>query len=378
MKLPSDKAWLPRVLILPASYFARGRVVGGGERYAIEYARALAELTPTTLALFDPEPAAHREGNLTVRTFGTRGTKQWPRFPATTATWRELDGFDLFHVMVFPTPASDYLALKRLFSRQRRLVLTDVGGAGRCWSSYLTKFLGPRLALHRLADGLAHLSHYAGRFFKDWKQPSTVLHGGVKLVTSDSAATEPQGYALFVGRLLPHKGVLELINCLDSTTPLRVVGRPYDGAYLQQLRAAGAGKRVTFILDADDTELQRQYAGASVVLQPSLPGPAESEDKSELLGLVSLEGMACGKPVIITRTASLPELVVDGVTGWIVEPGDAATLRARIARVAGDDELSRRVGGAARAHVARHFTWEATARRGLDFYRSLVVRAPVV
>ena len=53
----SDAA--PSVLVIPASYFARNRTVGGGERYALEYARALAELVPTTLALFDKIGRAH-------------------------------------------------------------------------------------------------------------------------------------------------------------------------------------------------------------------------------------------------------------------------------------------------------------------------------
>lgn len=372
MNSPAETSLHPRVLVLPASYFARGRVVGGGERYALEYARALARLTPTTLALFDPAPGVERDGELTIRTFGTSGTRQWPLFPATAATARELGGFDVLHVMVFPTPAADYLALKRMFSRRQRLVLTDVGGAGRCWSSYLTRWLSPRAALHRAADGLAHLSRYAGQFFADWPQPATVLHGGVNVQHLGGLPAEPQGYALFVGRLLPHKGVRELIQCLDATTPLRVVGRPYDPDYFAGLRAAAADKAVTFITDADDAELRRQYAGASVVLQPSLPAPPGVEAKSELLGLVALEGMALGKPVIITRTASLPELVVDGETGFIVEPGDTVALREAVVRLTTRDAgLSRCLGERARAHVARHFTWAATARRGLEFYGRL-------
>ncbi|MFN0068916.1 MAG: glycosyltransferase family 4 protein [Limisphaerales bacterium] len=368
----ADAPFRPRVLVLPASYFASRPTVGGGERYALEYARALARLTPTTLAFFDRTPTRRQDGDLGVRTFGIRHERERWLFPATGETWRAWSQYDVFHLMVFPTPAADLLLLKARLAR-KTAVLTDVGGGTPCWSTYLGK-LHPGLPLSRRADGLAFLSNYAAKFFDGWPQPRTVLLGGVNPALFEGAAGRPEGYALFVGRLLPHKGVLPLVEAVDADTPLRVVGRPYDAAYFDQVKAAAAGKQVTFITDADDAELKRQYAGANVVLQVSVPADRPELDKAELLGLVTLEGMAMGKPVIITRTASLPELVVDGVTGHIVPPHDRPALAARLRELVNDPKLSLRLGAAARDHVARHFTWEATARRGLDFYRTLAAK----
>ena len=138
-----------------------------------------------------------------------------------------------------------------------------------------------------------------------------------------------------------------------------------------QLRRAAAGKNVRFILDADDDELRRQYAGANVVLQPSLPSENSTMDTSELLGLVTLEAMACGKPVIVTRAGSLPELIVDGETGHLVAPYDPVALRELTARLVLNPNLSQAMGAAARQHVEAHFTWEQAARRGLGFYHTL-------
>ena len=272
--------------------------------------------------------------------------------------------------MCFPTPLSDALVPWARWHRQLT-VLTDVGGGGRCWSGYFKK-LHPRLDRHRWAHGLAHLSLHASRFFPDWSQPGTILLGGAR--PEIYPAGEPGGYALVVGRLLPHKGVLQVIQAVPSDLPLRVVGRPYDAAYFGTLQAAAQGKQVTFITDAADAELVRQYAGASVVLQPSLPNPTPGGDKSELLGLVALEGMAAGKPVIVTRTTSLPELVVDGVTGFIVPPHDLVALREKINLLVRNPELSRRLGEQARDHVRQNFSWAAVAGRGLDFYRALAAR----
>lgn len=359
----------PRVLVLPASYHAQGRVVGGGERYAWEYARALSEVTPTTLALFDTVSRRETVGRLEVRTFALGRLGARKGVPLTRETWRAVGEHDVLHAMVFPTPVTDLLILAAR-AQGRTVVLTDVGGGGPCPSTYLQK-LHPRASLNRLAHGLALLSRHASGFFSDWPQPRVILYGGADL-DAFGGGGEPRGYALFVGRLLPHKGVLQLIEALGETTPLHVVGRPYDPDYLRALREAARGKSVRFFLDADDAEVARQYAGASVVLQPSIPVAEGEADTSELLGLVAIEAMASAKPVIVTRTASLPELVVDGTTGFVVPPHDLPTLRERVERLVLSPALSRTMGAAAREHVRRVFTWDRVAERGLGLYRELI------
>lgn len=360
----------PRVLIVPASYEARNRTVGGGERYALEYARALSELTPTTMALFDTVSRRERLGRLEVRTFALGRTGARWGVPLTREMWRAVGEHDVFHAMVFPTPVTDLLILAAR-ARGRRVVLTDVGGGGPCPSTYLQR-LHPRLGLNRLADGLALLSQHASGFFAAWPQPKTILYGGADPAAFGAEGGEPGGYALFVGRLLPHKGALQVVEALGPETPLHVVGRPYDPEYLRALQRAAEGKRVRFILDADDAELARQYAGASVVLQPSVPVAEGGADTSELLGLVAIEAMASGKPVIVTRTASLPELVDDGVTGFVVSPADPAALRDRVERLVSSPALSLSMGRAAKEHVRALFTWDRVAERGLSLYRDLL------
>lgn len=359
----------PRVLVLPASYLARNRTTGGGERYAFEISRALAELTPTTMALFGTESNAESTGKLKVRTYPVKREEFRWHVPVDWATWRELGRFDVYHLMVFPTMAADFLAIRALLSGGL-IVLTDVGGGGRSWSVYLAR-LAANLSLMRRAHGLAHLSQHASTFFQDWRQPSTVLFGGANLSELAARSGQMEGYALFVGRILPHKGLLPLVQGIPVDVPLHVVGRPYDVAYLERVREAAKGKRVTFIHDADDRELTRQYAGANVVLQPSLPDVHSTQDRSELLGLVALEGMASGKPVIVTRCTSLPELVIDGETGFIVKPGDVAEIGGRVAALVRDPSLAARMGAAARRHVEARFTWDRVATRALELYSEL-------
>ena len=300
--------WRPRVLILPPSVMARSRTVGGGERYALEYARGLSELTPTTMALFDTHSAVEQQGRLEIRTMEVPRAEFGRLFSVRRPTWEALAEFDVIHLMWAPSPPADTLLASALLRRQI-VVITDIGGGAPCPTTYLQK-IHPRLGLMWGADGLAHLSRYAAGLFRGWPHPETVLFGGVNRAFAASAQGDPGGYALFVGRLLPHKGVLELVEAVSPQTPLRIVGRPYDPAYVDAVKRAAAGKRVTFHFEADDAELRGHYAGASVVLQVSMPaGVPGGQDRSELLGLVALEGMACGKPVIVTSTTSLPEQI---------------------------------------------------------------------
>ncbi len=358
----------PSVLVLPASYEAEGRTVGGGERYAAEYTRALAHRTRARQILIStrvsrPEPADAHTWILPVRPGSPR---HWPRF--TPSALEFIHDHEVFHLMCFPTPLADVL-LFHARAGGRTVVLTDIGGGGTCLSNYLA-VLHPRLNPNRLAHGLAHLSRHAGSLFTGWPHPATILYGGARpLFPVHEGRCE--GYALVVGRLLPHKGILEVIEALPDGRELRVVGRPYDPAYFDRLRRAAAGRRVTFLTDADDAELGRQYRGANVVLQPSLPTPEAREDRSELLGLVALEAQASGKAVIVTATTSLPELVRDGETGFIVPPGDREALGNRLRHLLSDPGTAQSMGERAARHAGAEFTWDAVALRGLDFYRSL-------
>ena len=72
--------------------------------------------------------------------------------------------------------------------------------------------------------------------------------------------------------------------------------------------------------------------------------------------------------MIVTRTASLPELVKDGETGFIVPPNDRVALQQHLEKLVANPALSQTLGMAARRHIEQHFTWEQVARRGLDLY----------
>jgi starch synthase len=108
----------------------------------------------------------------------------------------------------------------------------------------------------------------------------------------------------------------------------------------------------------------------------------------EPFGIVNLEAMACGVPVIASAVGGIPEIVVEGVTGHLVhfegdgtaknEPRDpdafARALAASISSLAADPERARRFGAAGRARVVEQFSWNAIAERTVALYRALLAK----
>ena len=360
-----------KILIIPSSYSEDKRTTGGGERYACEYARALNRLTPTVLGLLGSQERLQEDQGLPVRVFTNKGfSSQWPFTILSKAASCFLD-FDIFHIMVFPTPFTDFLILIALL-HGKKVVLTDVGGGGTCLSTRFGR-IWKKLNLNCHVHGMAHLTEYASLPYRHQSCQQVVLRGGV----SSSAFNEMcsgfmGGYALFVGRLLPHKGALELIKALAPATPLRVVGTIADMPYYRKLVDEARGKNVSFHTDCDDISLREHYRGCSVVVQPSLPSTCHGFDKSELLGLVALEGMSWGKPVVVTRVAALPEVSVDGVTGAVVEPYDLLALRNAVEQFVYNQDLSEKIGLSAKNRAVQLFSWDKAAESGMKLYSELI------
>jgi glycosyltransferase involved in cell wall biosynthesis len=88
--------------------------------------------------------------------------------------------------------------------------------------------------------------------------------------------------------------------------------------------------------------------------------------------LTALEAMASGTPVVASRIGGLPEIVTDGETGHLVEPGDVDHLRTTLTELLADDAHARALGDNARAVATERFTWERCAQRCVASYREIV------
>ena len=349
--------------IVPAPFDPEDGIIGGAERYSFELARHMADRVPTELISFGPRERTTNVGNLRVRVLRAHYVRGQRTNPISTALWSALADATVVHCHQQHVLASSTAAiLTRL--RRRRVFVTDLGGGGFDVSGYVST--------DRWFHGHLHLSEYSRKVAGHAPNPrARVILGGVD-TSKFSPGEEREQAVLFVGRLLPHKGVHDLIDAVQPAVPLRLVGRAMSADYLGHLRARAAGKCVTFLHDVDDEGLLHEYRRASCVVLPSVYKTPDGGTTlvPELLGQTLLEGMACGRPVICTDVASMPEVVVNGETGFVVPPNDPPALGAAIARVLADKAAADAMGARGRARVLDRFSWSKVVDRCLAAYRS--------
>lgn len=175
----------------------------------------------------------------------------------------------------------------------------------------------------------------------------------------DPATTEAgEGdYIGFAGRFSPQKGIGTLLEAARLTgLPVRLAG---NAAAMPEL-ARAAPQNVRFLGPLDPPAMAAFYRAARLVVVPS--------QCLEPFGLVAAEAMGHGRPVLAARIGGLTEIVEDGVTGMLFEPGDADELAVAMERLWADPALCRRMGQAGRARAASEFSEEKYVERLLAAY----------
>ncbi len=195
-------------------------------------------------------------------------------------------------------------------------------------------------------------------FRPEWRNPAmrsklTGVHGD-----SDSLL-------LYVGRLSAEKQIERIRPVLDALPQARLalVG---DGPHRQQLEKVFAGSATTFVGYLGGEDLASAYASADAFLFPS---------STETLGLVLLEAMAAGCPVVGANRGGIPDIVTDGVNGCLYDPDSPASLTAATERLLASTEQRQALRLAARAEAER-WGWAGATQQLRRFY-SEVVRPPL-
>lgn len=230
---------------------------------------------------------------------------------------------------------------------------------GRAFYSQFPRSLAARMEAEvREADYISVLSTFARRTFLDEgvaAEKLLELPLGVDHRRFSPGAPHEGGYtALFVGRLELLKGVQYLLEAVEPLPNLttRLVGTRYPEIEPMLRRHP----HVECLTGVPSAQLTEQYRRADVLVFPSL---------NDALGLVILEAMACGLPVIATDRSGGPDIISDGVDGFVVPARDPAALRDRLERLR-DPALRKKMGEAARAKILSNYT--------LDHYAGRVVR----
>ncbi len=195
-------------------------------------------------------------------------------------------------------------------------------------------------------------------FRPEWRNPAmrrklTGVHGD-----SDSLL-------LYVGRLSAEKQIERIRPVLDALPQARLalVG---DGPHRQQLEKVFAGSATTFVGYLGGEDLASAYASADAFLFPS---------STETLGLVLLEAMAAGCPVVGANRGGIPDIVTDGVNGCLYDPDSPTSLTAATERLLASTEQRQALRLAARSEAER-WGWAGATQQLRRFY-SEVVRPPL-
>ena len=360
-----------RVVHVAPTPFGREGLFGGGERYPVELARALAADVDCDLVTFGPRPRMIVEpSGLRVRVLRT--LTHLPRHPAhplapgLPAALRHADVVHTHHMRSTPSRVAAVCAR----SAGKRLAVTDHGLGGGDWAGLLPRFFHRFLLVSR--HSAEALQAPPGR--------TRVIYAGADPERFRPDPADRRDGVLFVGRLTPHKGVDRLIRALPEGARPTCVGtgghdpRPPESGYVALLHRLADGRRVQFTGAVADDQLPLLYRRARVAVLPSLHLTCYGRQVvvSELLGLSVLEAMASGTPVVCSRIGGLPEVVEDGETGFLVTPGDVDELHDRLAALLNDPGRADRMGRAAREVALQRFTWRACAARCLAAYEEML------
>ena len=240
----------------------------------------------------------------------------------------------------------------------------------------------PRAALWR-ADAVIAVSRYTGEMLERLGVESdriAIVHPGCdadhfrprapdRALWDRLLGGRPAGRVILtVGTLVARKGQDSVIRALpalrervgDVTYVIVGLG-PYQPELERLASALGVREHVVFAGRVPDRSLPEYYSRCDVFVMPS----RDQHDTSDVegFGMVYLEANACGRPVVGGASGGIADAVVDGVTGFLVEPHDGVGLVDVLARLLSDPALAERLGRAGRDRVVRQFSWTGTAER---------------
>jgi glycosyltransferase involved in cell wall biosynthesis len=263
---------------------------------------------------------------------------------------RELaDEFDVlhFHIDLLHFPFFEDIADRTITTLHGRLDMKDLDRAYERWRKF---------PLISISD--SHRKPLAGA---NWLG---TVHHGLPVALHRPPARPSGDYLVFLGRISPEKGPETAIEIATRAgIPLRIAAK-IDNAdkdyFLKVIEPLLDNPLVEFIGEIGDHQKSAFLGGAEALLFPI--------DWPEPFGLVMIEAMACGTPVVAFRCGSTPEIVEDGATGYLVETVEQAVAAAGRAHLLDRDAI--------RARFELRFSATAMARAYLDVYGDLLARRP--
>ena len=215
----------------------------------------------------------------------------------------------------------------------------------------------------------------------EWSPYGTTLDedGGHPRNAPEAHAVNGKFKVLFVGRHIERKGICYLIEAAKHLSAdkfeIRIVG---EGDLTEELKAQAAqlegdknAARIVFTGKLVAPELAREYREANVFVLPAI---VDHKGDTEGLGVVLIEAMELGLPIVASDVGGIPDVVVNDESGILVPEKDAVALADAIKRIESDPQYTARLLEGARNRIAEHFTWDNITRRQIEIYEQLANR----
>ncbi|WP_434564689.1 glycogen synthase [Thermoanaerobacterium thermosaccharolyticum] len=176
-------------------------------------------------------------------------------------------------------------------------------------------------------------------------------------------------YILFVGRISRQKGIIHLIDAVkylpqDVKVVLCASSPDTEEIKIEMEEKVKLYPNIIWIDKmVTKEEIIELYSNAEVFVCPSIYEP---------FGIINLEAMACNTPVVASATGGIKEVVLDGETGFLVEPGNPEDLAEHIKKLLDDRELAATFGANGRKRVEEMFSWESIAKKTYDMYEDVI------
>jgi rhamnosyl/mannosyltransferase len=357
-------------------------VLGGIENHLRLLSTELArrEGLEVDVLVTSPGPRSQVERWDGVRVFKAARLFTLASTPISLALFRQMGhrAYDLTHLH-FPYPLGELAYLLR--GRSPRMIITYHSDIVR--QRVLRQLYAP--FLHRILDRadaiIVSSPHYvkSSAYLQGFRDKCVLIPFGIPVARFQDGADPaevarlqgryPLPLILFVGRFRYYKGIHYLIEAMKRVprgTLLLAGAGPQEGRLREQARREGLDQRVVFLGEVPDSLLPSLYHASQLLVLPAC-------QRAEAFGLVLLEAMACGLPVVSTELGTGTSFVnLHEETGLVVPPQDPTALASAINRLLADEALRTELGQRAKSRVEAEFSLDRMVERTLALYRRLV------
>ena len=269
-----------------------------------------------------------------------------------------------------------------------------------CIHALIARLFGSRVILHIHGGGFIEFvdsQHYIGklviRMALSWVSRVIVLSSswvsrlkpfapqakwrivpnGVPIPPCIASIDQLQPTFLFLGNLGKQKGAEDLVRAAQIA-----IRKGFDGQILLAGKETTPGQSNTLERLINELNLQSHVRLIGVISGETKVNVFKSADcfvlpsHAEGLPMAMLEAMSYGLPVISTKVGSVPEVITDGVEGYLIEPGDIESLADRIFRLGQDVALRKRMGKAARERIERCYSLDVVVKRLIQVYEEIL------